>query len=289
MEKTVSNSTAMAQGKVVSISTARSVGNNSGAGQRPAVSASLADNESGRAPEAKSLDKTPQAEKVNNEVKPISETAPNPNIEEKELKVESDKPSKIASFADHLVEKAKEEGVDAAFEELASDESSYEDKETDSADEVNFEGKPKGDENQEDINPKESNSKETIEPEITDLENEEEIDDDPAIEQDPISVQVEFLQARVESLAAENREFKIKLDSVTEANKQALMTAYEVAMLLKKMIEEEENEKKKKSLYEMLVNILTKILVLIMVGEEEAEKIGREDQGEQPQVEKMAA
>lgn len=282
MEKTVSNSTAMAPGKVVSISTGRSMGNDSGVGPRPAISTSLADNETGRAslaesrraPESKTSTHVSSIEKNKSETKPMVEEVSQQDIA-KEQKNE-EKLSNIASFADHLVEKAKEDGVDAAFEELAKDENPYDDKTE----------KP--------IKDDEAEYTETKGPGLKDeqklqVEEEDEVERDVEIEQDPIHAQIEFLHARVESLAAENKEFKIKLDSITEANKQALMTAYEVAMLLKKMIEQEEDEKKKRSLFEMLVNIMSKMLVLIMVGEEEAEKIGKDGNGEQSQVEKMVA
>ena len=50
--------------------------------------------------------------------------------------------------------------------------------------------------------------------------------------------------------------------------------------------EAEEDEKKKQTLFEMLVNIMAKLLVAVMVGPDEAEKIGKQQHAT---VEKKAA
>lgn len=100
-----------------------------------------------------------------------------------------------------------------------------------------------------------------------------------------IAARLESLQEKVNSLAAENEGLKQRVHELNEANKQAMMTIHELASTLKKIIDEEEDEKKKQTWIDLLVNLMGKMLVIMMAGPEEADKVGNKPS----EVEKKAA
>ena len=137
-------------------------------------------------------------------------------------------------FAAEIEEAAKTEGVDAAFEKLAMEESSE------------IEGDVEKD--------SENLTSETHK----DLE----------VENSPIRQEMELLTQKVEGLSAQNESLIKRVEKAESVSAMAVVTAYELAQILKKMLEEEEVDKKKKeTLLAVLAKLMATLLTMILVDE----------------------
>jgi hypothetical protein len=154
--------------------------------------------------------------------------------------------------ADHLIEVAKEDGVDAAFEKLAKEEDdNVSTSEAESADSTRS-----GDEEGESI---------------SDKAHENQREDVPETSADP---RVNQLEARVDSLTRENLELSKRVERNEEFNKLAL----EALRLMQELLTEEDEDveivkKKKQSLMGLLATLVAKMITAMLAGPEEADKI----------------
>lgn len=157
------------------------------------------------------------------------------------------------SFASAIEEKAKKDGVDKAFEELAKDE---------------------------------EDTQETHR--IVDGGNNNNVEEQETLEkQDPIGAEVEELKMRVQELSEQNAELKARVNKVEQVSQLAALSAYELALILKKLIEEAEQDKQKKeSLLAMLATLIATLLTMILVDDKNQD---RSNSGDSTVIEKLAA
>ncbi len=196
--------------------------------------------------------------------------------EDKNISREVSRPA-VVIFAERLAEKAKKDGVDAAFEELARS------KEEEQEQLARNESKSRMDKRVDEINRRIEES--LKKPEDDTKKNKE------AVPNSDLMVQIRSLQQRVEVMAANNEEIMKKMAEMTEMNHKAVMTAIELAQRLQELIDEEE-DKDKKSTLEVMLKMWAQILTYMMGGEKavhEMEEREKEDKDKTPLEQMIAA
>ena len=157
--------------------------------------------------------------------------------------------------ADNLIIIAKRDGVDEALERLA-----HEDVEQVQDGEVK---------------------------EKFDAQKNKEPEDERETKPNLLEKEVHELAARVEKFAETNSDIRKRLEQVEEMNRLAMLTIYEMAQILRKMIEDSEEENKQ-SLLMILAQIMAKMMELMFVPDEE-DGIADGQTSEERQLERMAA
>ena len=112
-------------------------------------------------------------------------------------------------------------------------------------------------------------------------------EDEQEIKPTMLDKEVHELAAKVEQFAEANRDIRKRLEQVEEMNRFAMLTIYEMAQILKKMIEESE-EKNKQNLLIILAQLMAKMMELMFVPNE-GDGVADGQTSEERQLEKMAA
>ena len=112
-------------------------------------------------------------------------------------------------------------------------------------------------------------------------------EDEQEIKPTMLDKEVHELAAKVEKFAEANSDIRKRLEQVEEMNRLAMLTIYEMAQILKKMIEESE-EKNKQNLLIILAQLMAKMMELMFVPNE-GDGVADGQTSEERQLEKMAA
>lgn len=156
--------------------------------------------------------------------------------------------------ADRLIIIAKHDGVDEALEKLAKDD---------------------------------GEDRESVDGVKTKSQQDEHEEADEERKPNLLEKEVHELAAKVEKFAETNADIRKRLEQVEQMNQLAMLTIYEMAQILKKMIEESEEENKQ-NLLMILAQIIAKMMELMFVPNEE-DGVADGQTSEDRQLERMAA